>query len=348
MVSLLLCILITDNLHTYKNWKPVLHSVFKDSKLRQELHEVGYTVVPFLDKDQIVSLKKLYELEHSLDMKNGGMFYSLYSKDLEYRKRIHNEIANIVSPSFERFFNDFKNLVNIFITKASGGDSEFYLHQDSTALNEFEHSALSIWIPLQDITTENGALAVIEKTHHFFSPYRGITIKPPFRNIQPVLKEYLKPIYLKAGEAILFDSRVIHNSLPNTSGKDRLVVLCGIFPKDAKYLTCYKGPDPNAKIELIQEEDSFILENKSFYYDCHSRPLTGSVLREVEDDFPLMDKDTFEELCRKNSIEKQFAINSISETVCHFEAEPRLIKKTEIVKNSNTGLLSRIKSYLSI
>lgn len=344
--SLLLTI---DNLNTYKNWKPVLHTVFKDPKLMQELHEVGYTVVPFLDQEQITCLKKLYEREHNLQMKNGGMFYSLYSKDLEYRKRIHNEIAGIVHPSFQNFFTDYKNLVNIFITKASGGDSEFYLHQDSTALNEFEHSALSVWIPLQDITSENGALAVIEKTHHFFSPYRGITIKPPFRNIQPTLKEYLKPVYLKAGEAILFDSRVIHNSLPNTSGSDRLVVLCGIFPKDANYLTCYKGPDPDSKIELIKEEDSFILENKSFYYDCHSRPLAGSVLAEVEDDFPLIDKETFETLCLKNNIKKQNVVNSLANTSCHFEAEPRLIKKTESqIDSGNKGLLNRIKSFLSI
>lgn len=331
------------------NWKPVPHTVFKDTSLKNEVHEKGYTIVPFLSSVQIEALRTLYKKEHNLEMQNGGMFYSLYSKDLEYRKRIHNEIANIVLPSFEKYFINYKNIVNIFITKASGNESEFYVHQDSTALNELEHSALSIWIPLQDITHDNGALGVIEKTHSFFSPFRGITIKQPFQSIQSTLKEYLKPIYLKAGEAILFDSRIIHNSLPNISGSDRLVALCGVFPKEASYLTCYKGPEPNSKIELIQEEDNFILENKSFYYDCHSRPLAGSVVAEIEGDFPVMDKETFEALCVKNDIKKHHAINTIATSSCHFEAEPRLTKKEETITATNSkGFFNRIKSYLSI
>lgn len=333
-----------NTVNNYTTWKPVPHSVFKTVELTQQLRNVGYAVVPFLNTEQVNELKTIYTAEHQLKMENGGMFYSLYSKDIQYRKRIHTKIADVVSNSLENYFKDYKNIVNIFITKASGTESEFYLHQDSTALNEHEHSALSVWIPLQDITINNGALAVIEKTHSLFSPYRGITIKPPYSNIQTTLKEYLKPIYLKAGEAIFFDSRLIHNSLPNTSGNDRLVVLCGIFPKDAKFITCYKSPQENAKIELIEQDDTYILENENFYYDCHTKPKHGVTIAEVEDNTNLMTTDSFVDLCEKHQITKQNVINNLSNTHCHFEAEPiNANNETTTIKNETT-FLNKLKS----
>lgn len=326
--------------------KPIRHKVFKDDAIRNVLHETGYTIVPFLDENQINLLRTLYNNEHILEMQNGGMFYSLYSKDLAYRKRIHEAIANIVSPSFEKYFIDYKNIVNIFITKVSGIESEFYLHQDSTALNEFEHSALSVWIPLQNITENNGALAVVEKSHFLFSPYRAITIKSPFQNIQSTIKEYLKPLYLKAGEAIFFDSRLLHNSLPNLSGEDRLVVLCGIFPKSAKFINCFKDSTENSKIELIEQEDNFILENENFYYDCHAKPKNGNIIAYVDDNFPEMDKETFISFCKKNNVKEEFTVNHLAETNCHFEAEPvKQISKTDTPGNSSQKkLLVKLKS----
>lgn len=320
--------------NTYKNWRPVFHSVIKDKTLAGTIHEKGYAVIPFLTKDQLNAIKQLYRAEHSLTMKEGGMFYSLYSKDLEYRKRIHEAIQDVLSPTLKQHFQDYKNIVNTFITKASGPESEFYVHQDTTALDEYRYSPLSVWIPLQDITPENGALAVIEKTHHFFSPYRGISFPSPFQKINSTLKDYLKPVYLKAGEAIVFDPRIIHNSMKNMSGQDRLVALCGIFPQQAEFITCYKEPGDDRKIERIRQDDTFILENDNFFYDCHSRPKTGKVIETVENDFPEMTAEKFTELCRMNLIDKVNSIADLSVTQCHFVAEPNGINRVDTCGNT--------------
>jgi Phytanoyl-CoA dioxygenase (PhyH) len=311
----------------YKNWKPIFHSVMKDETLAQTIHEKGYVVVSLLSEKQITDLTKFYTQEHSLSIENGGMFYSLYSRDLAYRKRVHETIQSILKPILEKNFKDYKNIINTFITKAPGPDSEFYVHQDTTALDEFKHSPLSVWIPLQDITPENGALGVIEKSHWLFSPYRGISFQSPFQNINSTLRAYLKPIYLKAGEAIIFDSRIVHHSMPNTSGKDRLVALCGVFPEEAAFITCFKESNSN-DIELIKHDDSFILENESFFYDCHSRPKTGTIIKKVENDFPEMSLATFETLCELNQIPKLNVIEPKNRIHCEFIAEPNGINLT--------------------
>ncbi len=334
--------------HSYRNWKPVPHRVFKDATLAQTIHEKGYAVLPFLNPEQVSQLKELYKREHSIKAENGAMFYTLYSKDHAYRKRIHDTIAEIVKPLFEVHFKDYKNVVNIFINKISGTESGFYTHQDTTALDEFKYSPLSIWIPLQDIGPDNGALGLIEKTHWFFSPYRGISFPFPFSKINDTVKNYLKPVYLKAGEALIFDPRIVHNSFTNTSGSDRIVALCGIFPKDAELITCFKEKAPGSKIELIKHEDSYLLKNESFFYDCHSRPATGTVIATVGEEFPDIDASSFEKLCELNGIEKQ-TNNLTSITHCEFIAEPdgiNLISEKNCKTKETKSIWKKLKSLV--
>ncbi|MCC6371008.1 MAG: phytanoyl-CoA dioxygenase family protein [Bacteroidia bacterium] len=333
-------------LNTYKNWKPVFHSVVKNQALAQTLHEKGYAVLPFLNTDQIKQLKQLYANEHNIKAEKGAMFYTLYSKDHAYRKRIHENIGEIIKPLFEEHFKDYKNVINIFINKISGQDSGFYTHQDTTALDEFTYSPLSIWIPLQDITPENGALGVIEKSHWFFSPYRGISFPFPFSKINDTVKDYLKPIYLKAGEALIFDPRIVHNSFTNTAGSDRIVALCGIFPKDAELITCFKEKVTGSKIELIKQEDSFLLKNESFFYDCHSRPKTGKTIAIVEEEFPDMDSASFEQLCELNGIEKGFE-QQATISHCEFIAEPNGVN-SDITSESDkrSSFFQKLKSLI--
>lgn len=335
---------------TYNGWKPVFHSVIRDQELAKTIHEKGYAVISLLNETQLNEIRNFYGKEHTLRIDDGGMFYSLYSRDLNYRKRVHETLHKILKPVLDAHFVDYKNIVNTFITKSPGPKSEFYVHQDTTALDEFKHSPLSVWMPLQDIGPENGALGVIEKSHWFFSPYRGISFASPFQKINNTLREYLKPIYLKAGEVIVFDSRIVHHSMPNLSKEDRLVALSGIFPKDAEFTMCYKDPSSN-KIELLKQEDDFILENESFFYDCHSRPKTGIKLKEVENDFPEMDAETFEKLCEMNHIKKLNTIEQKDAIHCNFIAEPdgiNLPNTTQCEAGQGATWWNRIKHILKI
>jgi len=308
----------------YLNWKPVKHVVFKSNERAEQIHTTGLSVFDGLSPDQLKELNELFEAEHSFDVKEGGMFYSMYSRDKEYRKRVHETIAEILKPTLEANFKDYKNVVNAFVVKLPGEKSEFYVHQDTTAVDEFKFSPLSLWIPLHDITPENGALAIIEKTHWFFSPYRGVSFSFPFKKINDTIKKYLKPVYMKAGEIMCFDNRIIHNSMANTSDRPRIAVICGIFPKEARFQTCYRAPEENSPIELYHHDNNYMMDYPHFFYNCTDRPHfgeKGDVLSEI---FPEMKREEFEELCALNGIE---AVNELNEaeattTNCQLIAEP--------------------------
>ena len=316
------------------NWKPAPFTVFKDENLQKEIEENGYAIVDFIDIDKLSEIFSFYSSEHQIESSNGGMFYSVYSKDTAYRKRIHEKIENILSPNFSKYFKDYNNALNFFINKISGTNSSFSIHQDSSAIDEFKYSTLSIWIPLQDVNESNGALWLIEKTHKMFSPYRSDSFPPPFANIKDTLKDYFQPISLKKGQALFFDSRIIHTSGKNISGKDRIAVVSGILPKSTTFQLSYQN-SPDDPIELYEQEDDFLINYPNFFHDCVLRPTIGKKIEEIPYAFPPISKEKFEKDCALFSIPKRNLYKESKDEIIFLTdpIPPKKILKKNFIKN---------------
>lgn len=304
------------------NWQPIPHTIIRDKDIQQEIHEIGYKVVDFLTEEQLNKLSALYKQTHQFEGEKGGMFYSVYSQDLDYRKKVHEGIGAIINDSLATFFKDYKTIINSFIVKANGPESEFYLHQDTTGTDEYKYSPLSIWAPLHDVDLNNGALCVVPKTHHLFSPYRSISFPTPFDHIQGTVKKYLVPIPLKAGQALIFDNRVVHNSVANNSDRPRVAITAGLFPKEAPFITCFKENKDDKQIELIAHEDKFLLEGKNFLVDCFDRPKTGNSMGFVADEFAPMSSETFMAHCQQLAILPTNLPYFKQQTNCQMIGEP--------------------------
>lgn len=313
-------------------WKPVRHSIFNNDGLADIIHEVGYKVTPFLDQASLNQLQALYDETHQINDARGGMFYSVYSRDLAYRKKIHDRINDILQPILDTKFSNFRVMINSFVIKAPGPKSEFHLHADTTGLDESKYSALNVWIPLLDVDKDNGALALVPKSHKFFTPYRSISFPAPFDHIQSTVKKYLKVIPVKAGEALIFDNRLLHNSPPNTTNQTRVAVVCGLFPKEATMMTCHKENYVlEGKVELIEHNDDFLLTHPKFLIDCQDRPHLGKSLGFVDDNYPKISPEEFEELCKAHHVNESNEI-SIESTDCNLIGEP--IHEEEEEENS--------------
>lgn len=314
------------------NWSPAPFTVFKDAGLASRIEEEGFAVVDFLSPDQLEQMQSLYGEEHRLEDEKGGMFYTVYSQDVAYRKRIHEMLQDILQPSLEAHFENYSNALNFFINKLPGDQSGFALHQDSSAIDEFKHSALSVWMPLQNVDENNGALWLIEKTHQLFSPFRSVSFAPPFAAIKDTLVDYLQPIPLKAGQALFFDARVVHTSGRNTSGKNRLAVVSGILPAEYDFQLSYQDA-PNDPIELYRQAPDFLINYPNFFHDCTLRPTIGERIGEAPFVYPSVSKEQFEADCAALSIPKRnrykehnSEINFITEPV----AQEAAVKKNLI------------------
>lgn len=286
-------------------WSPVPHSIFKENSTKFDLDEKGFSIKKSLGNNELNKLLSLFNNNHSIKVDDGGMFYSIYSQNVEYRKQIHKEIKEILTPIVNEFCKDYKMILNSFVVKYSGPKSGFCLHQDTTGVNEDKYSPISLWIPLDDVSVQNGCLGLIPYSQHFFSPLRSISFPLPFDNIQNEVKKYLMPIPLNKGEILIFDNRLIHDSYVNLSQKHRIALICGLIPQEAQITTCHKPSyEYGGKVELIQHEDDFLLTGKNFLIDCQKRPDNGKSLGWVDDPYLPIEIEDFEKLCLRYSIYK--------------------------------------------
>jgi ectoine hydroxylase-related dioxygenase (phytanoyl-CoA dioxygenase family) len=127
---------------------------------------------------------------------------------------------------------------------------------------------------------------------------------------------------MKAGEVLVFDNRILHHSYQNLSGKARIAVICGLFPEEAKFITCHK-PEYRCgeKVELIEHEDSYLLKGKNFLIDCQKRPETGISLGQVDDPYYEISAEEFEALCSRYQLNKS-QIKTTQPIDCAMIAEP--------------------------
>jgi len=103
---------------------------------------------------------------------------------------------------------------------------------------------------------------------------------------------------------LLFDNRLVHNSVANKSGKDRVVVMAGVYPSEAPIISCYKDEtDKNSPIELIQQEEDFLLTYPNFKNGCRCRPETGHSIGFVKWSNRQMSEQEFIALCEKYNLE---------------------------------------------
>jgi hypothetical protein len=302
-------------------WSPVENEVITDDAFRKKILEDGFIKLPKISDAKIESLKAAFHQYHQIN--ETGMFYSLYSKDAGYRKETDNTISSILKNVFEQYFRNYKSSFNLFIIKTANTNEEFFIHQDPSYIDESKYSPLHIWIPLDDITENNGALCFVPKSHRFFAPYRNISFNPPYENIRPFIRQYLEPVFLKAGEILLFDPRLLHNSLPNNTNETRAVILCGLFPKEAEIISCYKDEAvQNSPLEFYRQSEDFFLTYPDFFESCRMRPVVGEHLGAITFDNNLITEEQFAELCKNHGVEPVNFLRAEEVETCHMFGEP--------------------------
>jgi len=267
--------------------------VFRDDAHQQQFERDGYILLPFYNEAEIAELNDLYHRLHPKDEK--GFFPSTFSKDKNYRQVADEEIRRICDRSITQYCQDIKVMCGSFIVKSPGPESGMCVHQDMSLVDESRFTGINIWVPLIDLTVENGALFVIPGSHRFFPTYRGSSIPEFFSPVMDDMIDYLQPIKIKAGTAVFFDQSIIHFSPPNYSDKLRIVTNTYFTHKDAEFRTYFFDRDNhNGCVEAFAQDENFMTNFDQFGSNIHDRPKIGKSLGLVNYDFPKIDKHYLE------------------------------------------------------
>jgi hypothetical protein len=263
---------------------PKMLKVFKDQSVQDAFEKDGFVVIPFYNEAEIKELTDLYYRMHPQDEK--GFFPSTFSKDKTYRTSADAEIRRICSRSIEQYLENIKVICGSFIVKSPGPESAMCVHQDMTLVDESKYTGINIWVPLVDLTPENGALQILRGSHRLYPTYRGSTIPGIYDEISEEIKPYLETLYLKAGEAVFFDQSIIHYSAANLSDKIRIVTNTYFTNKNATFNIFYWNKDFGPKVELFEEADTFMTDFEQFGHNIADRPKIGKSKGLVDYNFP--------------------------------------------------------------
>ncbi|WP_367389503.1 phytanoyl-CoA dioxygenase family protein [Lewinella sp. LCG006] len=254
-----------------------------EDQLDDQLLENGYVIVPFLEMTQVEHLRTLFESLHPDPVQ--GFYASAHVPDPGFRNHISDELRKIIGPLVEQHFTDGLALGGTFIAKAAGDDGVLQPHQDWNIVDEEQHRSFNTWIPLVDVAKENGAVEILPGSHRKLPTFRGANLPNAFDEVRPLVWSAMEVLEMKAGQALIYDHRLVHGSGPNQSEALRLAVVFGVIHRQAPMRYYYQQ---DGKINEYACSPAFYLEGNP-----GAGPADLELLRQLEVQTPVLDAPTF-------------------------------------------------------
>ncbi|MFN8321300.1 MAG: phytanoyl-CoA dioxygenase family protein [Chitinophagales bacterium] len=248
--------------------------IFKSEEHQRLFDKQGFIVLPFLTSDEVLSLDQLFDELHPC-LNQGGFFSGSYSADKAYKLKASNGIVSIFNRAYQELFVNYTPFGGAFLYKVPGSNSELAAHQDWTIVDESQHVALNCWVPLCDVTIENGPIMIMPGSQFDkLNVVRAPTLPFFFSGDDDMVVAQLEPMEVKAGTAVILNQSVVHYSPANKSNKVRKAITAGVKSKDAQMYFHYKVPDKD-ELEVFEVPDDFFLNFKNFIEDMGNRPYWG-------------------------------------------------------------------------
>lgn len=255
--------------------KPIL----RDPLLDKQLLDEGYVVIPFLSAEEISDLKAFY-YQFNPDRLE-GMSATAHLPDIDMRMQMNDRIKGVFQRAIGETFVHANALGGSFIAKGKGNKGTLSPHQDWNIVDESQFRSFNIWVPLVDLNATNGAICLMPKSHSWIKSYRSANIGSAYNEVEVQLWQKMTRLDMKAGEALVYDHRLIHASGENKTDEIRLAAVFGIIPDEAAMLYYHKKDETT--IEVYESNKEFFL-----YENIFEGPRKLKKLSELPYDFPLI------------------------------------------------------------
>lgn len=234
--------------------------ILKKQNLDTQLLADGYVVVPFLNEEEVKALTGFYYSHHSSTQE--GMYATAHVPDIDFRMKMNDYIKQVFKRAIDEYFVNSNPLGGSFIAKGKGERGTLQPHQDWNIVDEELYRSFNIWVPLVDLHEQNGAIKILPKSHSWLKSYRSANIHSAFSEVNDVLWKELISLFMKKGEALIYDHRLLHASAENHSDEIRLAAVYGIIPDKADMKYYHKKDDHT--IEVYGSNPDFFLYGNIF------------------------------------------------------------------------------------
>lgn len=260
-----------------------MRDILIDNHKQSELSSLGYTVIDLLNEEEVIGLNSIYNelhpdgnVPHYID----GIHMTTWCPEKDYKLRVKTSLETFFAHKVNQTFDKVNVVNNVFIVKKPG-ETTFKVHQDWSVVDESKYYALNVWVPLHDVDEENGAMWLLKGSHKINRKIRGAGYL--FPNYAPhfdTLEQYATLIPLKAGQAVIFNTSMIHGSPANLSNEHRRAAVFTVFHKEAD-MTIYFQKDAKHNLEVHTPDMDFMYNYNSLRTDTfESGPTENPEIRQ--------------------------------------------------------------------
>ncbi|MBP6456128.1 MAG: phytanoyl-CoA dioxygenase family protein [Chitinophagaceae bacterium] len=245
-----------------------MEPIFKNKQTQQDFEKDGYVIVKLIDKNEIHVLKDFYENSQIKKNKNEVFYVGSDNENKSLVDNMTDYILENVTTKLDVVLQNYKAITASYIIKYPTPNGTINPHQDwSFVDDEKNYCSMTCWIPLVDVDIQTGCMGAIKGSHHFFSNVRPSPmpfVETPLTKHNNLLISYLHMLPMKAGEALFFNHRAVHASLPNTTKINRTAVGIAIANSNAQMVHYYLNPKKKNQLNMYKSDVDFYKRYDNF------------------------------------------------------------------------------------
>lgn len=211
--------------------------------IKDAIENIGYIK---LKVTELSFINKLYDfyIHKEKDSVRNEFYSTIMHPKFEHKKEVNTFLVNSLQKMIEAFLPNYSGLFANYLAKSPLSSHQVGLHQDWTYTDETKYTSVNVWLPLCNTNERNGGLYVVPYSHKLPFAYRYTPFENDLYDVDETnLKRKSLLIETMKGEAIIYDSRLLHYSGRNNSTKER-VACAGIFlPAHAPALHYFREKD---------------------------------------------------------------------------------------------------------
>jgi len=258
--------------------------ILKSKELNQKIFEQGFVIIDFLSKSEIQDLITFF---YTQDKAYNQTFTTAATNNYSYKKAVDQKLKEVFSPKISNLFNNHYAFWGNFFPKPSGSVA-MPLHADLQFVDETTYASFNVWCPLVNTTHQNGAFGIVPYSHKIIHQKRGINL-PRFyiKNAETIQERYGVTLPLQAGQAIVYDHRLLHFSPPNLTAENRLAATMICLPDNAEAIHYHADYEGGAitKYQINSVEDFLKMNFKEPLLTPVGQPFQESINDIDQNDF---------------------------------------------------------------
>jgi hypothetical protein len=276
-----------------------MRKIFFDENLQNEFFSKSYITVPLLSDEEVdYLLAEMYQLNPSDNFAPEGTYHATFlDANVDYKKKATKIVRDFFSERLNKILVDYQFPTGGFLVKQPNG-GEVPIHRDWTFAQNLNQTNINFWCPLVDVDETNGALQMVAGSHKLVQNIEAPQIRPFYVDYSESLKEISTLVSLKKGEAILFESSILHWSTANNSNNVRQAASLLCIPAESQPVFYFPTNDfPNKQFNMYEMvNDAFDEHIGKDYFEGNFKT---KVLACIENNNTEVSEERFFDMLRK-------------------------------------------------